>query len=175
MASKRKSTVLPVCKRPKNARFSAGAIVRQVLDDVSDFESCFQQLFNHFGEDSAWRTEADVDRVLPELASRGYSLGLASNYDRRLRRVVAGLGALAPVEHLLISSEVGWRKPAAQFFAALARAVALPAEQILYVGDDLINDYDAARAAGLHAILYDPHRAVPSGAARVTRLIEVTT
>ena len=25
-------------------------IVRQVLDDVSDFESCFQQLFNHFSE-----------------------------------------------------------------------------------------------------------------------------
>ena len=94
--------------------------------------------------------------MLPELASRGYTLALASNYDRRLRRVVAGLGALAPVKRLIISSEVGWRKPAAQFFAALSSAVALPPDQILYVGDDLTNDYDAARAAGLHAVLYDP-------------------
>jgi putative hydrolase of the HAD superfamily len=145
-------------------------IVREVLDDASDFESCFQQLFNHFSEGTAWRHEADAARVLPELASRGYTLALASNYDRRLRRVVAGLGALAPVKRLVISSEVGWRKPAKQFFAALSSAIAWSPDQILYVGDDLTNDYDAAGAAGLHAVLYDPQCAAPSHVARVTRL-----
>ena len=35
--------------------------------------------------------EAEVGTVLETLDHRGYTLGLASNYDHRLRSVVAGL------------------------------------------------------------------------------------
>ena len=88
--------------------------------------------------------------------SQGFTLGLASNYDHRLRSVVAGLPELAPLRHLAISSEIGWRKPAGEFFAAVCRMVELPPAQVLYVGDDPVNDYDGARAAGLAAVLFEP-------------------
>ena len=42
----------------------------------------------------AWRCEPEAGAVLEELAARGYRLGVASNYDRRLRPVVEGLPAL---------------------------------------------------------------------------------
>jgi putative hydrolase of the HAD superfamily len=148
-------------------------IVTQVLDDVVDSETCFRELFDHFSDPSAWRCEAEIGLVLAELASRGYALGLASNYDRRLRRVVAGLPILTRLERLIISSEVGWRKPAPEFFAAVAQTFGLPTSQILYVGDDLTNDYEGARAAGLHAVLYDPQCAGPAGAGRITRLTDL--
>jgi putative hydrolase of the HAD superfamily len=147
-------------------------IVTQVLD-VADTEACFRELFDHFGDPSAWRCEAEIGLVLAELAERGYALGLASNYDRRLRGVVAGLPILARLERLIISSEVGWRKPAPEFFAAVTQTFGLPGSQILYVGDDLTNDYEGARAAGLHAMLYDPRYAAPAGAGRITQLTDL--
>jgi putative hydrolase of the HAD superfamily len=81
---------------------------------------------------------------------------MASNFDTRLRSVVAGLPELAAVGRLVISSEVGWKKPAPAFFQALTAAFELPAAEVLLVGDDLDNDFEGARAAGLPALLLDP-------------------
>jgi putative hydrolase of the HAD superfamily len=131
-------------------------IVGTVLDDVNDPEACFHELFEHFARPEAWRCEREAVRALEKVADRGYTLALASNYDSRLKQVLAGLPALWTISHVVISSEIGWRKPAPAFFARLCADLALPAEQILYVGDDMNNDYMAAGAAGLRAVLFDP-------------------
>jgi putative hydrolase of the HAD superfamily len=132
-------------------------IVADVLDDVSDPAACFETLFTHFGTPQAWRIDADARELVPALVKRGFVLGVASNYDHRLRSVAAGLPEFASLSHLIISAEVGWRKPAAEFFAALCAQTGLPAEQVLLIGDELQNDYEGARAAGLQALLLDPH------------------
>jgi putative hydrolase of the HAD superfamily len=150
-------------------------IVATVLDDVTDPEACFAALFTHFSQPGAWRCIPEAGAVLEELSGRGYLLGIASNYDRRLRSVAAGLLELQPVRHLLISSEVGWRKPAPEFFAALGRAVDEQAEQITLIGDDLENDYNGARAAGLDAVLFDPWENYPEQTERMTRLTKLLT
>ncbi|HEV3257173.1 MAG TPA: HAD-IA family hydrolase [Gemmataceae bacterium] len=145
-------------------------IVARVLDDVSDPEACFRELFGYFSEPTTWTCAADAAMVLEALAGRGLVLGLASNYDSRLRRVVAGLPALKPLRHLVISSEVGWRKPAPEFFAAVCRVTGFPPANLLYIGDDRVNDYDAARIAGLRAVLFDPKGTAPSAVQRISRL-----
>jgi putative hydrolase of the HAD superfamily len=139
-------------------------IVGEVLADVRDRGACFAELYEHFGRPGAWRLADDAD-VLGEVARRGFVCGVASNYDHRLGTVAAGLPELAASRHLVISAEVGWRKPAAGFYAAVCAAVDLPPQQVLYVGDDRDNDYDGARAAGLVALLYDPRgrETVPAG------------
>jgi putative hydrolase of the HAD superfamily len=128
-------------------------VVAAVLPDVCDGERCFAELFAHFARPDAWRCEPQAAAVLAELGRRGYVLGMASNYDSRLRSVVAGLPELRPLRHLVISSEVGWRKPAPEFFAALCERTGLSPAEILVVGDDRVNDYDGATAAGLRAVL----------------------
>jgi putative hydrolase of the HAD superfamily len=133
-------------------------IVGAVLDDVTDPETCFQELFAHFSRPHAWACDPYAAATIRELAERGYVLGMASNYDRRLRSVVAGLKALQSLQHLAISSEIGWRKPAREFFTHLCQTIGLPADRILLVGDDWENDYEGARAAGLHAVLLDAKR-----------------
>lgn len=130
-------------------------IVASVLDDVRDAESCFSELFEHFSRPAAWRCDPGAVTVFSELARRGFSLGVASNYDRRLQRVLAGL-SLPSLQFVVISSEVGWRKPSARFFMELSRVSASVADQTVYIGDDQVNDYDGARAAGLRAILLEP-------------------
>src|SRR5262249_11324797 len=94
-------------------------IVGRGLDDVADPESCFAELFQHLAGRASWRGSPDAPAVLPELAGHGLTLGLASNYDDRLRSVLAGTPESLPLQHVVISSEVGWRKPAREFFAAL--------------------------------------------------------
>jgi putative hydrolase of the HAD superfamily len=149
-------------------------IVGEVLDDANDPEACFAELFDHFARSEAWRCDPDAGPVLEQLAGRGYVLGLASNYDARLRTVAAGLPELRPIRHLVISSEVGWRKPAPAFFAGMCESASFPSEEVLLVGDDWANDFQGARQAGLAAILLDPPGKRPDAEPmRIGRLREV--
>lgn len=131
------------------------SIVAAVLDDVSEPARCFEELYQHFAGPSAWRCLPGGPATLTGLAERGIRLGLASNYDQRLRTVLAGLPELAALQCVAISSELGWRKPAREFYVALCRQLHLDPRQVLLVGDDLENDYEGARAAGLQALLLD--------------------
>jgi putative hydrolase of the HAD superfamily len=142
------------------------AIVREVLDDVTDTETCFQTLYEHFARAEAWRCESETAEVLPTLAARGHVLGIASNFDQRLRGLLEQIPALRSVRDLVISSEIGWRKPAGNFFARMCRQAGSAPEDVLHVGDDFLNDYEGARAAGLRAVLLAPqaHATVPATA-----------
>lgn len=150
------------------------AIVGEVLDDISDTETCFQVLYAHFAQPSAWRCQPESATVLAALAKRGHVLGIASNFDHRLRGLVENMPALRPVRHLVISSEIGWRKPGPEFFAAMCRQADSPPEQVLYVGDDLVNDYQGARNAGVRAVLLAAHGIAGDPVeARITSLREL--
>jgi putative hydrolase of the HAD superfamily len=131
-------------------------IVREVFDDVTDIERCFRELYAHFARPDAWCCKPGTAEVLAALAARGHILGVASNFDHRLRGLVENIPAMQPIRRLVISSEIGWRKPARAFFATICQQVALPPEQVLYVGDDPVNDYAGARTAGMQAVLLAP-------------------
>jgi putative hydrolase of the HAD superfamily len=128
-------------------------IVSAVLDDVSDPETCFHELWDHFSRPTSWHCLPDVGAVLNEMSNLGVTFGLASNFDSRLRTVAAGLPDLASIGPIVVSAEVGWRKPAPEFFAAVVRTFDRPPNEILLVGDDFENDYVGATAAGLKAVL----------------------
>jgi putative hydrolase of the HAD superfamily len=129
-------------------------VVGEVLDDVENFAACFVELHAWFAKPIAWRCFPDVGATLEVLHARGYRLALASNFDGRLHSVREGLPELEPIERCVVSSEAGWRKPHAGFFAALQRACGSQAEQILMVGDDLEGDVRGAQRAGLPARLF---------------------
>jgi putative hydrolase of the HAD superfamily len=149
------------------------AIVAATLDDVPDPAACFRELWDHFARPAAWRSAPGAGSLLTELARRGLTVGIASNFDRRLRSVVAALPELAPVRHVVISSEVGWRKPAREFFEAVVRAVGCAPGEVLVVGDDFENDYAGAMAAGLRAVLIDPARLPRTDVACAASLVEL--
>jgi putative hydrolase of the HAD superfamily len=139
-------------------------IVARVLDDVTDPDACFRELFEHFSLPRAWECDPTALSTFESLANLGFQLALASNYDQRLHSVAAGLPPLRLLEHRVISSEVGWRKPAPEFFETLCRIVDQPADSILHVGDSLTNDYQGARNAGLQAALIRRSAATTDGA-----------
>ena len=126
-----------------------------MLDDVENSDACFRTLWDHFSHPAAWRCLPGVEPVMTELKRGGLTVGLASNFDRRLRTVVAGLPSLAAIGPAIISAEVGWRKPAAEFYEALVRALGCRRDEVLLVGDDFQNDFAGATGAGLRAVLLD--------------------
>lgn len=127
-------------------------VVGQVLDDVTDREGCFEELHAWFAMPAAWRCYNDVAGALASLRECGYRLAIASNFDGRLHSVRNGLPELEAIETCVVSSEVGWRKPHAGFFAALVERCGCSPEQILMVGDDLRVDVCGAEHAGLRAV-----------------------
>lgn len=145
------------------------AIVGEVLPGP-DPEACFADLWAWFSTPEAWAPHPEAADVLAELAGRGLTVGVASNFDARLVGLVDALPALAPLRgRCVVSSLVGWRKPAGEFFQAVRQAAGCPADQILYVGDDLRNDVHGATAAGLRAVLFDPEGKAEDGP-RIRRL-----
>jgi putative hydrolase of the HAD superfamily len=131
-------------------------IVGTVLDDAADPTGCFDFLYGHFAKPGAWRCDAQAEALFEYLERRGYLLGLASNFDKRLYDLIRGLKPLQRLANVIISSEVGVRKPAPEFFHFMCRQAGLAAAHILHVGDDPVNDYAGAQAAGLQALLFDP-------------------
>jgi putative hydrolase of the HAD superfamily len=134
------------------------AIVAEVLEDVADSDACFAVLFETFGQTRSWSCDPEAGELLADLHQRGWRQALASNFDRRLRGVIEPMPIARNLETLVLSSEIGWRKPALEFFAHIAASLQLPPETILFVGDDRDNDYSAARRAGMRAVLLDPHK-----------------
>jgi putative hydrolase of the HAD superfamily len=92
----------------------------------------------------------DVVPALEEL-SRDHRLLVLSNFDRRMRSILAGHGLLRFFEQFIISSEVGAAKPHPRMFeAALAAAGCLP-QEALHIGDDKKCDLGGAQSSGIHA------------------------
>ena len=53
------------------------------LDDVTDREGCFAELYEHFRRPQSWRCDAEASEVLSRLAERGSPDGLSGNSERR--------------------------------------------------------------------------------------------
>jgi len=150
-------------------------IVCETLVGASDPEACYRELFDHFARPQAWEPDADAHAVLSALAAHGLVLGMGSNYDARLWSVLAGFPQFDVLKpRVLVSSEVGVRKPGSGFFIELARAAGCAPAEVLFVGDDFENDYAGATAAGLNAVLLDPndrYAHVPHRAKRLSALL----
>lgn len=148
-------------------------IVAEVLDDVTDSESCFLELFTHYARPEAWRCPEGTEAILDALAHRGCLLVLASNFDHRLHAIVAGRPELRRIRQIILSSELGHRKPSAAFFNALVARMRVNPDEIAFVGDDVVNDFQGAQSAGMRAVLYDPRDRHPENHARIRSLREL--
>jgi putative hydrolase of the HAD superfamily len=141
---------------------------------ASDLDARFEELFLHFALPTSWILGPDVGPTIDVLIERGIAVGMGSNYDSRLHSVVAGFPELEPLRNrTVVSSEVGFRKPSAEFFREVIRKAGCEAREILFVGDDLDNDYRGALAVGIHPLLLDTRleSAVPNRIAKLLGLL----
>jgi len=117
-----------------------------------EFDACYHALFTHYAQPSAWSVYPDVPPLLARLRAEGWKLAVVSNFDRRLHRVLAGLGLTEFFDIVLTSADVSARKPSPLL---LQKAIAAfpQAESICHVGDSHHADAGAATAAGVPCFL----------------------
>ncbi len=125
----------------------------QGLIDKAPSETFFPELYEQFALPDAWRVFPDVLPTLEKLASVGLKLAIISNWDERLRPLLRGFRLDHYFQPIIISCELGFRKPMREIFRMTAEKLGLSPEEILHVGDDPMNDAEGARAAGLQARL----------------------
>jgi len=126
------------------------AIVADVFPGVAAAPRIFADLWDHFGRPGAWRPLAEGESLVAATLAAGVEIALASNFDERLLAIAPSLAPLAPARHVFASSELGWRKPAVEFFREVERRLDRRPDELLLVGDDPLLDVAAARAAGWH-------------------------
>jgi HAD superfamily hydrolase (TIGR01549 family) len=81
-------------------------------------------------------------------------LGLISNFTHA-PVIYKSLRKLNLCEHfnaIVVSEEVGWRKPSPEIFKAALTRLQVRAEEVVYVGDSPIEDVKGAKEAGLTTI-----------------------
>jgi putative hydrolase of the HAD superfamily len=116
---------------------------------VQTFDGLFDELYQHYANPAAWSLYADVVPALSDL-SRDHRLIVLSNFDRRLRSILAGHDLSRFFEQIVISSEVGAAKPHPRMFQAALTAVGLQPQDCLHIGDDARCDAEGAAQAGIH-------------------------
>lgn len=129
-------------------RHLVGAVFSKVLSQPlseSTLSGLFDELYHHYAQPQAWTVFEDVLPTLNNLAG-DHRLLVLSNFDRRLRGILAGHGLLPFFERVIISSEVGAAKPHPRMFEAALHAVGCPPWQCLHVGDDEACDLEGAQS-----------------------------
>ena len=108
------------------------------------------------------------DRVLPDvpialtcLKSAGYRLGVVSNRRKPYEEQLASLSLLEYFEFSLYAGDLERWKPNPEMFAIALGHLALPAQAVVYVGDNYYADVIGAQRAGLRPVLLDPDNLFP--------------
>lgn len=113
------------------------------------------ELFERFAGPEAWEVYPEVGGALAELRRMGFALGLISNWDERLPRLLDGLGLAPGLDAVVYSQQVGVEKPHRRIFAAALERLDLPPVRVLHVGDRRRHDVEGARAVGMRALFLD--------------------
>jgi len=84
-----------------------------------------------------------------------YRLGLLTNFTHgpAVREIIDKLGLTLFFDVVLISGELGFRKPHPFVFHQLIEHLGVRNDKVLYIGDDLEPDIEGAQRAGLQPVL----------------------
>lgn len=87
--------------------------------------------------------------VLEEIRSRGLKLGLITNGKGHIQaKKLALLNLTDAFDYALLCGEFGIQKPDRAPFDHMSKTLGIPAEKLLFVGDNPVCDVDASRKAG---------------------------
>lgn len=123
------------------------------LEKFDDFDTFYAGLYGYFETAAPWHVYADTLTSLNRWRSMGIQLGVISNFDSRLYRVLGVLGLTPYFQSVTISTEVGVAKPGSKIFKTALAKHNCSASEAWHIGDSESEDYAGARALGMHAIL----------------------
>ena len=102
--------------------------------------------------------DQDLLAQLAEIRERGVQLHLATVQEhRRADYLWRTMGLCRLFDGMHYAAEVGWAKPAPEFFAAVERRTGFASGELFFI-DDRVENVEAARARGWHAATWTGER-----------------
>src|SRR3990170_1085034 len=97
--------------------------------------------------------EEDVPSVLGRLKER-FKVGVVSNFScsSAVWKTLERFGVLTFFDVVVVSVDVGWRKPSSRIFQAALRELGVSASETVFVGDELDHDVEGAKKVGMYAV-----------------------
>jgi putative hydrolase of the HAD superfamily len=91
--------------------------------------------------------------------ARDHRLAIVSNVheDCLVPRHLEKMGLMDRFDAVVLSVEVGWRKPHPEIYATALRALGISADQAVFVGDTHAADFVGPERIGIKSYLIDPH------------------
>jgi putative hydrolase of the HAD superfamily len=115
----------------------------------------------------------DVAPALRELRAAGHTLVVVSNWDCSLPEWLRPAGIMGLVDGVVTSAEVGAPKPNPRVFERALGVAGVEPEEALHVGEQVDNDVEGARAAGVRAVLLQREGEPPADVETISSLREL--
>ena len=141
---------------------------------IADADGLLDVLYATFTDLANYRVFEDVPPVLERLRDAGMVLGVVSNFEEWLERLLEQLGVRSYFSVSVVSGIEGIEKPDPRIFRlAMDRAGVRP-DASVYVGDNPEFDVDPALEAGMFPVLVDRRDRFPDApGARIASMGEL--
>ncbi len=116
-----------------------------------------RRVYDEFGRPDRWALYGDVRPAFERLRQQGIAVGIISNWDSRLVRILNGLGLEDILADIVSSADVRLHKPDPRIFELACSRIGVAPAEAAHVGDHHYADYLGARALGMNAVLIDRH------------------
>src|SRR5206468_12283532 len=114
-----------------------------------------ERLYGAFTDLSNYRLFPDVRPALRRLSRSGLTLGVISNFEEWLERLLESLGVRDVFAVRVVSGVEGMEKPDPRIFEVALERAGVGAGESVYVGDNPMFDTDPAEALGMLGVLVD--------------------
>jgi putative hydrolase of the HAD superfamily len=159
---------------PERSRAFWDGVYRGFLEEVGVAEHhdrLVGRLYATFSDLASYRLHPDVIPTVDRLRDAGILLGVISNFEEWLERLLETLGVTDYFPVRVISGVEGVEKPDPEIFRIALERAGVAAEESVYVGDHPFFDIEAAEEVGMVAVLIDRRGRYPNAEGiRITSL-----
>jgi putative hydrolase of the HAD superfamily len=141
---------------------------------IADGEGLVDTVYREFTDLANYALFEDVPPVLDRLRGAGLTLGVVSNFEEWLDRLLERLGVRDSFDVRVVSGVEGLEKPDPRIFELAMDRAGVAAADSVYVGDNPEFDVDPALALGMFPVLIDRRGRYPQAeVARIASLDEL--
>ena len=129
---------------------------------LPDGDPLAEALYAEFTDLANYRLFPDVRPVLSRLEGSGLTLGVVSNFEEWLERLLEQLGVARFFAVRVISGVEGVEKPDPRIFRLAMDRAGVQPEESVYIGDNPEFDTEPAEAVGMFGVLIDRRGRFPA-------------
>lgn len=152
-------------------RFTRG-VAAPFPDLLARHEAWLASLVRRFEDPAAWRVIDGAHHLLEAVRNLGIKAALVSNWGSVLRTILGAHSLDRAFDAVIISAEVGYRKPHPEMFLRALNTLGATADRAWHVGDSWPEDVRGATDLGIRALWLHRGTSMPTEDAHLAHRLD---